>query len=109
MKWLSLANNDLGGSIPSEMGRMTSLVALYLDGTRLQGKVPSELTAISSLRTVLLHNNNLEGSVENIFCKRGWDELITDCVDPVSVECSCCTECHSARLGEVLPNPSGNV
>eukprot|EP00934_Nitzschia_sp_Nitz4_P000173 Nitzschia sp. Nitz4//scaffold420_size8731//5602//6747//NITZ4_009117-RA/size8731-processed-gene-0.3-mRNA-1//1//CDS//3329551558//173//frame0 len=54
-------NPFLGGSIPSEWGRMQSLVQLDLHENAHTGTIPSNLGLMTQLTYLLLYENNLEG------------------------------------------------
>ena len=59
--------NDLIGSIPSELGKLTQLQSLYLADNELTGYIPSELGAIRFLRKLELRNNDLSGTIPSEF------------------------------------------
>jgi hypothetical protein len=64
VQYLSLAyNNDLTGSIPSEIGIASSLLALVLVGTKLEGKIPTELGKLVALEDLFLASNMLSGPI----------------------------------------------
>ena len=46
---LSLLNNFFTGSIPSEMGRLTNLTRLDLEGNNLWGTIPTEIGLLTKL------------------------------------------------------------
>ena len=46
---LSLVNNFFTGSIPSEMGRLTSLTRLDLVENHLRGTIPTEMGLLTNL------------------------------------------------------------
>ena len=48
---LYLHNNDLTGSVPSELGQLTSLRRLWLDRNDLTGSIPAALGSMSNLGT----------------------------------------------------------
>ena len=60
---LSLSSNQLTGSIPAELGNLSSLVVLSLSSNQLTGSIPAELGNLSSLRGLYLSNNHLTGSI----------------------------------------------
>eukprot|EP00934_Nitzschia_sp_Nitz4_P003348 Nitzschia sp. Nitz4//scaffold35_size145790//25199//27331//NITZ4_003011-RA/size145790-augustus-gene-0.129-mRNA-1//-1//CDS//3329549067//3338//frame0 len=61
-------NTDLVGTIPTELGAMTSLVAINLDYNSLTGSIPSEIGDCRKLTFLSASNNNLEGDIpESIF------------------------------------------
>ena len=60
---LRLYYNGLSGSIPSELGSLTSLTDLDLDVNDLSGSIPSELGNLVGLNTLSLGGNDLSGSI----------------------------------------------
>ena len=59
---LRLRGNNLTGSIPPELGSLTGLTELYLDGNEnLTGWIPPELGSLTHLTHVNLANNDLIG------------------------------------------------
>ena len=47
---LDLRDNQLSGSIPSELGNLANLEGLWLDGNQLSGPIPSELGNLANLQ-----------------------------------------------------------
>lgn len=43
-----LMGNSLGGSLPSELGQMTSLESVYLESNSFIGSIPSELGRLTN-------------------------------------------------------------
>ena len=60
---IELENNGLTGSIPSELGQLSQLLALELDFNQLTGSIPSELAQLSQLQDLDIDNNQLTGSI----------------------------------------------
>jgi Leucine-rich repeat (LRR) protein len=60
---LNLASNNLNGSIPPEMGDLTSLQELRFFNNQLQGSIPIQLTTLTNLRIFYLNDNQLSGSI----------------------------------------------
>jgi len=60
---LSLGYNNLSGSIPAELGNLTSLEYLYLNYNQLTGAIPSELGNLTILKRLNLSINRLTGSI----------------------------------------------
>ena len=60
---LDLRNMNLGGRIPPELGELSRLAWLYLDGNRLTGPIPPELGKLTRLRNLSLSGNNLTGPI----------------------------------------------
>ena len=60
---LSLPNNNLVGSIPTELGDLSALEQLNLSGNVLSGSLPIELTGITTLWELQLSANQLDGTI----------------------------------------------
>ncbi|KAK3281766.1 hypothetical protein CYMTET_10457 [Cymbomonas tetramitiformis] len=60
---LSLAYNSLTGTVPTELGLLSSATVLYLHENRLTGTVPTELGLLSSAQDLFLDHNRLTGTV----------------------------------------------
>ena len=60
---LRLSNNQLTGPIPPELGRLSNLESLSLWGNELSGAIPEELGNLSSLTFLRLSGNQLAGSM----------------------------------------------
>ena len=58
-----LFGNQFSGSIPPEIGGLTSLVELFLGENDLTGRIPAELGGLSSLEALNLHENLLWGEI----------------------------------------------
>ena len=60
---LSAYFNDLTGAIPTELGNLSNLVSLELTFNDLTGSIPTELANLSELRLLNLYGNNLSGTI----------------------------------------------
>ena len=60
---LDLESNDLEGTIPAELGSLSSLQELNLYRNELSGSIPAELGSLSNLQDLLLADNDLSGSI----------------------------------------------
>ena len=60
---IDLGLNNLVGSLPAELGSLTSLRGLFLSLNELAGPIPSELGALTSLERLSLHYNYLSGPI----------------------------------------------
>ena len=60
---LRLGTNELSGSIPSELGDLTNLEFMALDGNELSGEIPPELGDLANLKRLYLNENQLSGSI----------------------------------------------
>ncbi len=63
LTYLDLGDNNFIGNIPVELGNLTNLTYLNLDGNGLTGSIPAELGNLSALTTCYLGYNQLSGSI----------------------------------------------
>lgn len=61
--WLDLYDNNLSGSIPTALGDLADLQALILYDNDLTGKIPAKLGDLSNLEFLSLHTNQLSGPI----------------------------------------------
>jgi len=64
---LSLMSNILFGGIPNEIGNLNSLVELRLSRNTLEGNLPSSIGNLINLEILWLNNNRLNGPIPNSF------------------------------------------
>ena len=60
---LDLSENELNGTIPSELGNLIYLEYLYLSENQLSGTIPSALGILSNLIELSLRSNELTGTI----------------------------------------------
>ena len=60
---LDLSYNQLSGTIPAELGNLSSLTELELGGNQLSGTIPVELGNLTRLTTLDLNYNQLSGTI----------------------------------------------
>ena len=60
---LLLTRNQLTGTIPAELGNLASLQGLYLGGNQLRGEIPPELGNLANLEVLDLDSNQLSGEI----------------------------------------------
>ncbi len=60
---LILSRNGLTGSIPNELGSLSSLTELNFADNQLTGTIPAQLGSLSNLTKLELHNNQLTGNI----------------------------------------------
>lgn len=61
-----MERGDLSGRIPSEIGNLSNLIFLDLDFNDLTGSIPTELFTLTTLTQLDLNNNHLTGDVAQI-------------------------------------------
>lgn len=64
---LYLYNNNLTGSIPSEIGKLSHLEWLYLEYNSLSGTLPESISQLQQLNSLVLSDNKLEGTLPESF------------------------------------------
>jgi hypothetical protein len=60
---LNLAENQLTGGIPAQLGSLSNLESLTLYDNQLTGSIPPELGSLSNLESLLLWSNRLTGGI----------------------------------------------
>jgi len=67
---IELGNNNLIGTIPSQIGNLNKLVTLVLNDNNLTGAIPSEIGNLGELKLLRLGNNkDLSGNIPKSLCK----------------------------------------
>ncbi len=60
---ININNNNLTGTIPSEIGNHTSLLRIFLYSNKLSGAIPPEIGNLTNLTYLDLHSNQISGSI----------------------------------------------
>ena len=60
---ISLSENGLRGTIPPEIGDLTNLKWLFLNGNQLSGTIPERITMLNNLEDLWLGENQLKGPI----------------------------------------------
>ena len=60
---IGLGDSGLTGTIPTELGDLSSLTGLYLWGNQLTGQIPTELGDLTNLTGMSLGGNELNGAI----------------------------------------------
>jgi len=60
---LDLSQNNLVGTLPTQLGRLGTLRLLVLDGNSLSGTIPSELSRLERLSVLWLQYNSISGTL----------------------------------------------
>ena len=63
LSWLDLSHNNFSGSIPDQISELTNLERLDLSANRLSGEVPASLSSLHFLNAFSIANNNLHGPI----------------------------------------------
>ena len=63
LKQLDLKNNQLSGSIPAELGNLSTIEVLNLSENQLSGSIPAEIVRLTNLETMSLCWNYLTGEL----------------------------------------------
>ena len=63
LTYLTLYNNDLTGSIPPEIGNLTNLTELWLSRNELTGSIPPEIGNLTNLTSLWLGSTQLTGEI----------------------------------------------
>ena len=92
---LLLHNNSFTGLLPEEFGDLSSLTVLQLDTNQLQGPLPADLGRLTTLNELFLEGNDFSGNVPSDLCV--LDSLVTMTVDCDRVVCSCCEMCNATQ------------
>ncbi len=72
---LDIRDKGLDGTVPDEMGLLTSLTHLNMRTNGLRGSLPAELGSLTNLRVLNLHSNRLSGGIPNLSRSTGLEEL----------------------------------
>ena len=60
---IDLSSNNLGGSIPSELGQLRTADELIMMSNDLHGTIPKQIVNMKSLNTLTLSSNNITGTI----------------------------------------------
>jgi Leucine-rich repeat (LRR) protein len=61
--YLDLANNQLNGFLPTDLGNLTGLKGFELHSNQLNGIIPPELGQLADLETLYLYSNQFSGTI----------------------------------------------
>ena len=96
---IDLSTNSFVGSLPSDVGRLTSISLFDASGNNLTGTIPRELAYIDSRGFVFyLDNNQLTGTVPAEVCTKlvGSEDVIS--LKGTKVALCNCVKCHNMSL-----------
>ena len=72
---LDLRDENLSGTIPAALSRLSSLQRLLLNRNELTGSIPAELGDLDSLVVLNLHSNMLSGAIPNLSGMTSLEDL----------------------------------
>ncbi|XP_013587281.1 PREDICTED: probable leucine-rich repeat receptor-like serine/threonine-protein kinase At3g14840 isoform X2 [Brassica oleracea var. oleracea] len=66
---ISVLGNRISGSIPKEIGNITTLISLILELNQISGKLPQELGNLPNIQRIFLSSNYLSGDIPSTFSR----------------------------------------
>ena len=82
LKYLHVNNNDFSGSLPTEVGLLSSLMSLELQNSNLSGSLPSELLLLENMTSLVVRNTSFSGSIPESLCDRMYEKELNCLVAP---------------------------
>ena len=107
---LSLDTNALSGTIPEQIGQLTSLNLLSLQHNALSGTIPVQIGELTSLTSFYLSDNDLTGPLPNDVCDLPPFFIYADCGNCNLSKPGCCDDCLinvSMLIEQTLSNVIG--
>ena len=71
VNWIFLDENNLNGTIPTDIQNLTELTVLDLSVNNLTGEIPKEIGDLSNIIELYLHRNKLNGTIPQELGKLG--------------------------------------
>ena len=98
LRELDVESAGFGGTLSTNIGRMTNLIGFKGARNEFTGSVPSELGLINSMQLLWVHGNGFSGDIPLDICLlRGPENLRilnADCAGfTPKITCACCTAC----------------
>src|SRR5687767_13504687 len=60
---LTLYGNNLDGTVPSDLRKLTAVKSLQLSDNNLRGSLPSQFSELSQIELIFFHRNQLTGTL----------------------------------------------
>ncbi len=102
---LSLTDNQLTGTLPSEIAKLTNMLQMWFYNNRLGGTFPQEWSSLTKLEKLEIEANTITGNLTG-FCNRlgpptgVLSDLGADCKNLTA--CPCCTCCSLQQCNAVF-------
>lgn len=99
LKTVNFDSNRITGKIPNSITALTNLTSFSVESNRLTGKIPSKISELVNIAELKLNHNEFSGSIPASVCALREQSLYllwADCDDhghAAAVKCKCCTEC----------------
>ena len=68
LKSLSMSQGSLTGTLPTELGNLSNMIQMWFFANSLEGQIPSEIGSLTTLRTFQIEGNNIAGLVPPEIC-----------------------------------------
>lgn len=97
MASLSVSSCGLTGQIPTEIGKLSLMQQMWFFGNWFTGSIPSEFAKLSSLKILGIEDNDIiNAKMPQEICSMDLIALSADCGGESDyIECACCTCCES--------------
>ena len=83
LEGLNLTRNQLSGTIPAELGELADLTILALGGNQLTGEIPAELGDLANLEKLYLWGNELTGEIPVVLGDLANLTVLSLCRQPI--------------------------
>jgi hypothetical protein len=114
---LNIGVNQFGGTLPSGIGKWSSIQFFNVGTNSFVGTLPTTLGTWTGIQNFYMDKNGFTGSVPQIgknFCPRnsplGAAELVADCKDSggakAEISCACCSTCCDSNGENCAKDPS---
>lgn len=96
MATLSMTNATLVGTIPTEIGNLAGLRRLWLYNNKLNGTIPTQFNSLDKLEVLELHHNEFTGEMPEKVCGSvaasiyEYKSLTSDCLKEVTCDMPGC-------------------
>jgi len=102
----SITENNVRGTLPTELGRLLDMEQMWFYANQITGQIPSELGELSIMNLLQVEGNMLTGDMPSEICANSKDNfglldvIGADCAELTT--CTCCTCCSFAECNPGL-------